>query len=180
MDHPVEWLTCCHSISATREQCWAPFLCCLQHTMQRQENGHRCLEWLPQPSLCESDCHLTMFITPGGRFWNKRTPKHFLSSDNGYNCRFDAKQTSHENECVVGDTQHNDKDLLEHWWRTKNLLTLVGNSGIVLNPEKFQFAQKEVDFASFLITPDTINLLPKYFSTIWNSPTPALTTDICC
>jgi len=42
-------------------------------------------------------------------------------------------------------------DLEKHWWRTKDFLSIVGNSGIVLNADKFQFAQKEVDFAGSIL-----------------------------
>lgn len=79
---------------------------------------------------------------------------------------------------IVDDTLNHDEDLAQHWWRTLDLLTFVGNSGIVLNPEKFQFAQKEVDFVCFPIMSYRIDLLPKYFSTISNLPTSASTTDL--
>ena len=46
----------------------------------------------------------------------------------------------------------------------------------MLNPEKFQFAQREVDFACFPIMSDRIDILPKYFSTISNLPTSVSTT----
>ena len=35
-----------------------------------------------------------------------------------------------------------DENLEEHWWRTIQFLTLVGCSGIVLNPSKFQFLMR--------------------------------------
>ena len=40
--------------------------------------------------LRESDLHLTMFITPFGRWRYRRAPQGFLSSGDGYNRRFDA------------------------------------------------------------------------------------------
>lgn len=48
-----------------------------------------------------------------------------------------------QKERCVDDTIHYDTDIEEHWWRTIELLIIVGNSGIVLNPDKFQFAQKK-------------------------------------
>lgn len=129
--------------------------------------------------LRESDRHLTTFITPIGRFRYKRAPQGFLSSGDGYNRRFDTILADfNRKERIVDDTLHYDENLTEHWWRTIDLLTLIGNSGIVVNPEKFQFAQKEVDFAGFRITPDRIDPLPKYFNAIRNFPTPSSTTDI--
>ena len=57
-------------------------------------------------------------------------------------------------------------------------LCLVGASGIVLNPDKFQFAQREVDFAGFRISERNIEPLPKYLEAIKSFPTPKSTTDI--
>lgn len=129
--------------------------------------------------LRESDRHLTTFITPIGRWRYKRAPQGFLSSGDGYNRRFDAVLADFpRKERIVDDTLHYDEDLEKHWWRTIDLLILLGNAGIVLNPAKFQFAQREVSFAGFLVTADRIDPLPKYFSTIKEFPTPTSTTDI--
>ena len=98
--------------------------------------------------LRDSDRHLTTFITPFGRWRYKRAPQGFLSSGDGYNRRFDAILAEFEwKERIVDDTIHYDSDLEDHWWRTMDLLSLVGNAGIILNPDKFQFAKREVDFA---------------------------------
>ena len=47
-----------------------------------------------------------------------------------------------------------------------------------LNPTKFQFAQKEVDFAGFNISETKVQPLPKYLDAIAMFPTPKNTTDI--
>ena len=47
-----------------------------------------------------------------------------------------------------------DNDLEEHWWRTTDFLATVDQAGIMLNPNIFQFAAGEVDFAEFCITND--------------------------
>ena len=57
-------------------------------------------------------------------------------------------------------------------------LTIVGAAGIVLNPEKFQFAEKEVEFAGFRISKDDIEPLPRYLDAIRLFPTPRSSTDI--
>ena len=36
-------------------------------------------------------------------------------------------------------------------------LELIGKNGVLLNPEKLQFAQKQIDFAGFTITQSEIN-----------------------
>ena len=59
-----------------------------------------------------------------------------------------------------------------------DFLELCGTNGIVLNHEKFQFAQREVDFAGFRVTDTCIKPLDKYIKAIVDFPTPKKTTDI--
>ena len=42
--------------------------------------------------------------------------------------------------------------LEEYWWRTIQLLAMVSRSDVVLNPSKFLFAQRLVDFAGLRIS----------------------------
>ena len=129
--------------------------------------------------LRESDRNLTTFITPYGRWRYIRAPQGFVSSGDGYNRRFDEVLVDFTNkEWCVDDTCHYDLNLAEHWWRTINLLIILANAGIVLNPEKFQFARKEVEFAGFRISETGIEPLPKYIDAIRNFPTPLYITDI--
>lgn len=129
--------------------------------------------------LRESDRHLTTFITPFGRRRYARAPQGFVSSGDGYNRRFDAILADFERqERIVDDNIHYDTDLAAHWWRTIELLSTLGTAGVVLNPDKFQFAQREVDFAGFRICDDRIDPLPKYFDAIRNFPVPTSITDI--
>lgn len=78
----------------------------------------------------------------------------------------------------VDDTIFYDQGLLEHWWRTLHFLEMVGKAGIILNLEKFQFAQKTVDFAGFRLSENSVEPLPKYIDTIKNLPTPTSITYI--
>ena len=68
--------------------------------------------------------------------------------------------------------------LQQHWWRTIEFLTLVGQAGIVLNPDKFQFAKQSVDFAGFCISESVVQPLPKYLNAIRDFPVPKNITDI--
>ena len=129
--------------------------------------------------LREADRHLTTFITPFGRWRYTRAPQGYLSSGDGYNRRFAAiLEDFPRKERCVDDTLHYDDDLEEHYWRTIDFLIRVGQSGIVLNPDKFQFASKEVDFAGFRIADDTVEPLPKHLEAIQSFPKPQSTTDI--
>lgn len=103
--------------------------------------------------LRESNRHLTTFITPFGRWRYRTTPQGFVGSGDGYNRRFDAILLDFEREeRIVDDTLHYDDDLREHWWRTMKFLIRIGQSDIVLNSDKFQFASKTVDFPGFRIS----------------------------
>ena len=136
-------------------------------------NGYHLVE------LRESDRHLTTFATPNGLWRYKRGIQGFVSSGDGFNRRFDAILAGFlRKERVVDDTCHYDTILEEHWWRTIDLLTTAGRSGVIFNPEKFQFALKEVDFAGFRVSDDRIDPLPKYFNAIRDFPTPTSRTDI--
>ena len=129
--------------------------------------------------LRKSDRHLTTFITPFGRYRYTRAPQGFLSSGDGYNRRFQAVLSGFQRmERCVDDTVHFDEDLEQHWWRTIDFLSRVGSSGIVLNPDKFQFAKREVDFAGFRISERSIKPLPRYLDAIQSFPVPTSTTDV--
>ena len=129
--------------------------------------------------LRETDRHLTTFITPFGRWRYMRAPQGFLSSGDGYNRRFDAILSSMERkERCVDDTIHYDTELEQHWWRTIDFLSRVGQAGVVLNSAKFQFAERRVNFAGFRVSDETIEPLPKYLDAIRDFPQPASTTDI--
>ena len=65
----------------------------------------------------------------------------------------------HKEHCV-SDNIHYDTELEQHWWRTINFLTTVGQPGIVLNPDNFQFAGKSIDFTGFQILDVIIEPFP--------------------
>ena len=54
----------------------------------------------------------------------------------------------------------------------------MGSRGVILNPNKFQFCKKEIDFAGFHLSSSTIAPLPKYLDSIHNFPTPRSIVDI--
>ena len=125
--------------------------------------------------------HLTTFITMEGKFRYTRTPQGASFAGDAYNRRH-ANITAEfqRKETVVDDTCHYDKidELEQHWWRTIDYLILCGKNGIILNPEKFQFARLTVDFAGFRISESSIEPLPKYLDAIRDFPTPTSITDI--
>ena len=127
----------------------------------------------------ECDRPLTTFITPYGRFRYKRAPQGYVSSGDGFNRRIDEILTDfNDKERCIDDICHFDDNLEQHWWRTIDLLISLGEAGVVVNPDKFQFAQQTVEFAGFRITPSSTEPLPKYLDAIRDFPTPKNTSDI--
>ena len=58
------------------------------------------------------------------------------------------------------------------------MLITLAKAGVVLNTDKFQFSQKEVEFAGFRISETTIDPLPNYLDAIRDFPTSRNVTDI--
>ena len=97
---------------------------------------------------------LTTFISMEGKFRYTRCPQGACFAGDAYNRRHAAITADvPRKETVVDDTCIYDEfnDLEEHWWRTIDYLILCGENGIVLNPDKLQFARKLVDFAGFRV-----------------------------
>ena len=63
------------------------------------------------------------------------------------------------------------KDMTEY-------LTLVGRNGIILNHDKFTFAEETVHWAGVKITKDTVEPLPDHVEAIKNYPVPRNLTDM--
>lgn len=125
------------------------------------------------------DRHLTTFITHIGRFRYKVAPQGFLASGDGYSRRFDEIISDITQKTkIVDDTALWDSDLTSHWWRMIDFLERVGQNGIILNREKFQFAQRSINFAGFRITEKQIRPQDKFLSAIREFPTPSKTTDV--
>ena len=138
-------------------------------------NGYHSIP-LPQNSR-----HLTTFISMEGKFRYTRTPQGANFAGDAYNRRHAAITADFpRKETVVDDTCHYDdiNELEQHWWRTIDYLILCGENGIILTPEKFQLARKNVDFAGFRVSESSIEPLPKYLDAIRDFPTPKSVTDI--
>ena len=59
-------------------------------------------------------------------------------------------------------------------------LRLMVSQGITLNPSKFQFSQRNIEFGGFSITSDEVKPLAKYLNAIKWFPTAKNITDIRC
>ena len=136
-------------------------------------NGYHSVPLRPE------DRHLTTFITPWGRYRYLRNPQGFVGAGDGYNRRFDAiLEDFRDKERCVDETIFWDADLEKHWWRTIEFLETVVKSGIVLNPEKFQFCTKDLEFGGFRISSTRVAPLARYLDAIKLFPEPKNLTDI--
>lgn len=129
--------------------------------------------------LHKDDYHYTTFITPWGRYRYKVAPQGYIASGDGYCRRFDevVGNISNYTKCVDdallwGDTVE------ECFMQAVNWIDVCGRHGIILNPEKFSFAQSTVDFAGFQITEDSVKPAERYTSAIRDFPTPSNLTDV--
>ena len=121
----------------------------------------------------------TTFITEWGRYRYLRAPQGFHASGDAYTRRFDdiTIDMTRKTRCI-DDTILWDDSIETSFWHTIDYITHCGDNGIVFNPEKFHFAEKEIDFAGFRIMEDGIKPTKKMTEAIANFPTPTNITNI--
>ena len=149
MDHRDEPWT--YSTSSAKERPTIPSLHFTSPDASHEIRGRRSLTRGTVITACRYEIltDTSPRLLPFGRWRYSRAPQGFLSSGDGYNRRFDAILAGFDRkERIVDDTIFHDED----WWRTIDFLSTVGQAGVVLNPNKFQFASREVDFSGFRIT----------------------------
>ena len=94
----------------------------------------------------EEDRHLTTFITPWGRYRYRTAPQGYLSSGDAYTYRYDqitANLPDHTR--CVDDTLLWSNSIERAFHQTTDYMTLAGTNGIILNPDKFHFAEDNVE-----------------------------------
>ena len=123
--------------------------------------------------MAEEDRHYTTFITEWGRFRYLVAPQGFCASGDAYNQRYARvlEEMDRYTRCV-DDLAMWDETIEEHWWRVLKYMDLVGRNGIVLNPEKFQFCSRIIEFAGFVITDTEVKPPEKYLRAIESFPRP--------
>ena len=126
--------------------------------------------------LHEDSGQYTNFVIEWGMFRNKRMPMGDHMSTEAYNYRFDKVTVDVENKKRFVDDSLLYKETLEKSFiQAANNLSLMGNNGIILCPEKFQFGSKTVAWASFTIGPESVKPLPKHTEAL---RTPVNITDM--
>ena len=129
--------------------------------------------------LHEDDRDFTTFLTEKGRYRYRVAPQGFVAAGDGYNARYDRiiKDVHRKTKCV-DDVCKWDEELKIHWWEMINYIILVGKNGVILNPRKFQFCERIVEFAGFIITDSNVKPLNKYLDSIRTFPRPQNISDI--
>ena len=129
--------------------------------------------------LHDDDKHYTTFITPKGRFRYCVAPQGYVSSGDAFTRRYDEIVMDFPNKVkCVDDTLLYTYTLEQAFHDTVEWLDLCGRNGIVLNPSKFVFAKPTVEFAGFIISPNTVKPCSRMFEAISNFPTPKNITDV--
>ena len=123
--------------------------------------------------LEESDRPYTTFITKWGRYRYRVAPQGFRASGDGYTARFDeiTKDVTNCKRCV-DDSLLFENTIEENFFKTCEYIHLLGSHGIILNKEKFQFCQKEVDYVGFRITENGVKPSEETLRAIKEFPRP--------
>ena len=121
----------------------------------------------------EEDRDVTTFITPWGRFRYRTTPQGFLAAQDGYNHRFDliTRDFEFKRRCV-DDSIIWGNNIEEIFFRTCEYLYITGNAGIIMNPDKFVFGKKRLEFLGFELTEEGIEPSKEMLKSIANFPKP--------
>jgi hypothetical protein len=122
---------------------------------------------------------LTSFVTPFGCYRYLTNPQGNHVSGDAYNKRFDMVTSNVEDVVRQVDDSLLWKPTIEECFaHTAKYLTLLGRNGILQNPAKFQFCQKEVDWSGFRIAGDTVRPMPHISQAVRDFPTPVNRTDL--
>ena len=105
----------------------------------------------------EEDRHVTTFIAPWGRFRYRTTPQGFITAQDAYNHRFDliTRDFKHKKRCV-DDSIIWGNTVEEIFMRTCEYLSLTSAAGIIMNSDKFKFAERCVEFLGLELKENSI------------------------
>ena len=119
------------------------------------------------------------FITEWGRYRYLRAPMGFHGSGDGYTRRFDdiSAGTERTTRCV-DDSLLWDDNVTQSFWHTIKYIKWCADNGIVFNPEKFHFAEEEIEFAGFMLTEDGYKPPERVIDAIRAFPSPTSVTGV--
>ena len=127
----------------------------------------------------EEDRDKTTFITETGTYRYLRAPQGFLASGDGFTHRESIIARDIKNKVtLVDDSLLWDDTVKENFTSVCKFLEVYGNAGLVINGEKFQFAQDTVNFAGMEVTSTGVRPSKKFLDTIAELPTPTNTKEV--
>ena len=124
--------------------------------------------------LDEDSVELTTFITDFGRLQSLRATQGFSGSGDMYTRRYDDIIADIPRKGkIVDDTLLYDSTVEEAFHHTYDYLKLCAENGVTLNPKKFRFCRREVEFCGYLIGWEGYRPCDEMISAIKDFPMPA-------
>ena len=112
-------------------------------------------------------------MTKYGRYRNLRTPEGLKSSGDAYSSRFgEILVNMTRMHRIVDDTIMYDNTVEEAFYHALEFLNSCAANSVTLNPKKFKFAQKEIEFAGFTLGWDKFHPSKDTLSAIASFPMP--------
>ena len=138
-----------------------------------QEVDYRCT--VP---LKEQDRHITIFITPWGRYRYKTCPQGYAASHDRYIRQLHEIVNDFASKTKwIDDTCLREPTLTEIFFQRCHWLDICRQHGFVQNPKTFVFGSDTVEFVGFVITLTIIQPSDKHIRAIRDFPTPQHITD---
>ena len=135
-------------------------------------NGYHSMKLHPDASAA------TTFITEWGRYRYLRAPQGSHVAGDGYTKAYDdfTVDFPRKTKCI-DDTLLWDDSIEQCFWHTVDYITLCSKNGVVFNPQKFQFAKRDIEFAGFTITENGLRPSARLLDAIQSFPVPRNITD---
>ena len=132
-----------------------------------------------QVPIAEKSRDLTCFITPWGRMKFLRAPMRLISSGDEYNRRGDAALADIPRTLkIVDDLLMHDATYGAHLSHVITVLRRCRETGITINPRKFQFARRTLDYCGYQISDQGYTVDDRKLQAISAFPRPENLTDL--
>jgi len=132
-----------------------------------------------QDPLDESCQHLTVFITPWGRYKSLVAPMGCVASGDEFNRRADAAFSGVQQIVrVVDDILRFDRTFSGHVRGVCDVLQAAMDAGITLDLEKFKFGQRKIEWVGYVIQHGGYTVEPGKLKAIADFPIPRDLTDL--
>ena len=105
-----------------------------------------------QVVLDEESRALTGFISECGVYRFLRAPQGLISSGDGYSSRYGEILADIERlRRIIDDTLLHDHSIKDAFYHTFRFLSTCSTNNVTLNPKKFKFCRKKLDFAGYTL-----------------------------